>query len=117
MSLDIASMLVGAGLLGTGALTGAFLAMLVRNPQASRHEPSPYVCGCTHTLAAHDPETNQCHAGVEADEWNDSRGIYVTVIHSCACRQYVGERPLDVEAVLDDFAKKHPMLPDPQNKP
>lgn len=115
MSPDLLSMLLGAALVLLGLAVGVPIGFAWQRSRAiGAREPSPYVCGCGHALATHDPETNQCHAGVEADEWNDSGGIYVTVTRACPCRQYVGERPVDIEAVLDDFTKKHPLPPSGQ---
>lgn len=115
MNLDILSMLIGGGILATGGILGIFATMLLQ-PSAPRPEPSPYTCGCTHALAVHDPETNKCHALVEIQKYNRYNSPAGKEHMPCACRQYVGERPVDVEAVLHDFTRKHPTPPAPQDR-
>jgi hypothetical protein len=43
-----------------------------------------YRCGCAHSLAFHDPTTNECHHTVTRPQCAAS---------VCECRQYVGRRP------------------------
>jgi hypothetical protein len=108
MDLDLISVMLGAGLALFGVITGAPVVLLLRH-RAPAREPDPYTCGCTHALAVHDPETNRCNAAVEVQLYNTLNQPAGRKAAPCPCRQYVGERPVDVEAVLDDFVKKHPL--------
>lgn len=85
--MDPISLAVGAVLLGIGYLCG-------RLGRARRVPPpkDPYRCGCTHHLAAHDPKTNACNASVYKGS------IYG--YQPCACKQYVGERPVTLDLDL-----------------
>jgi hypothetical protein len=112
MNLDILSLLIGGGLFGIGGILGIFTALFIR-PAAPKREPDPYTCGCAHSLAHHDPDTNRCAASVEVqkyDRFNSRAGIER---QPCACRQYVGERPVDPEALLDKFIRDHAVPLDP----
>lgn len=66
--MDPVSLIVGACILMVGLVVG----------RASHHlkKRSAYVCDCGDPLAMHDPKAGRC-----AED-------------GCACRQYVGERPL-----------------------
>lgn len=100
MDLDLISVLLGAGLALVSGLIGAPIALLLRRPPS---EPDPYTCGCGHALAHHDPETNRCAASVEITLYGPFNEPSGRERKPCACRQYVGERPVDPEAVLDKF--------------
>lgn len=111
MSLDILSLAVGGGALGVGFLLGVFATLVLRPAAQPPREPNPYVCGCTHALALHDPETNRCNATVEVQKYNQFNSRAGIDRKPCACRQYVGERPVDPDALIAKFAQDHPTLP------
>lgn len=79
MVLDPLSLTVGAVLFLTGYLAGR----IHRRARPGRTKTPKAICGCTHGLDQHDPDTNRCHGIRRWDEKN------------CRCRQYVGPRPLE----------------------
>ena len=107
--MNLVDLLLGSGVLGSGTLLGFVLGRIGRR----KPEASPYTCGCKHSLAVHDPKTGECNAAVKSRKYHEKRGIYIEVPAACACRQYVGERPVDIEGVLDDFVRKHPPPAEP----
>lgn len=62
------------------------------------------VCGCSHDLAMHDPETKRCYAEITRKKYSKQGGHIGFDYVSCPCRQYVG--PLPVESFFTT-----PMLP------
>jgi hypothetical protein len=82
---DAILLAVGAAIFALGYLSGR-VGRARRQPKSS-----PYKCGCGHHLSHHDPEANACNASIHRD------GSYV----DCACKQYVGERPLDLDVLAD----------------
>jgi hypothetical protein len=89
--MDPISAIVAVALFAAGVLAGR----LRRTPQdtAGGHAP---VCGCTHHLSMHDPETGHCH-GYAWTEYSPPNGApsYDLKV-DCACRRYVGPEPLAV---------------------
>lgn len=108
--IDLISTLLGAGLVILGGVIGAPIALAMRKPV---REPDPYTCGCSHALAHHDPDTNRCSASVEVQLYNRYNSPAGRERKPCACRQYVGERPVDPEALLDKFIRDHSVPLDP----
>jgi len=89
--MDPVSLAVGAAIFAGGYVSGR-IGRARRNPKVGAAR-NPYVCGCTHNLATHDPKTNACAASVFL---GSSYGY-----KRCACKQYVGERPLDLDLLAD----------------
>lgn len=81
--VDPLSLAVGAVIFAVGYVSGR-----VGRAHRTRKPADPYVCGCQHHFAVHDPKTNACNASVYRG------GGYG--YKPCACKQYVGERPLDL---------------------
>lgn len=117
MDLDLISAMLGAGLVLLGAVVGVPVALLLWH-RAPVREPDPYTCGCAHALAVHDPETNRCNATVEVQLYSTLNQRSGKEREACACRQYVGERPVDSEALLDKFIRDHavPVEPAPHDR-
>lgn len=54
------------------------------------------LCGCTHHVAYHDPDSGVCNAAVQvATRWDYYRKPIEWKHRACGCRQYIGPRPLD----------------------
>lgn len=94
--MDPITLLVGAGILLAGALLGYPLGRRDRN---ARKEPEPR-CGCTHHLAAHDPETLKCASLVAVDRYRAGGDWIGEDWKPCACRKYVGPMPTDTLETL-----------------
>jgi hypothetical protein len=106
MNLDLISAALGAGITLLTFVLSIPVVLALHRPQSPR-EPDPYTCGCAHSLAVHDPETNRCNATVEVQKYNQFNSPAGKDHRPCACRQYVGERPIDPEALLDKFIRDH----------
>ncbi|AIG73315.1 Hypothetical protein AJAP_01925 [Amycolatopsis japonica] len=78
------SLAVGAGLFGAGLLTGK----LTRRQTGAGTSPKP-VCGCSHGLEQHDPDTKECHGQILHRDWIGNQWV------PCTCRQYVGPKPFE----------------------
>lgn len=74
-----------------GIVIGRFLPGRRRKPRMPT-PPKP-VCGCTHGLQTHDPETRRCHAQVKTYRHNGISEV-LDGYADCACRQYTGPEPL-----------------------
>lgn len=87
--IDPISLAVGAAILAVGFLTGRLSRRRVKD------DPAKPVCGCGHSLAEHDRDTDRCHAQIRRDKY-DSIGDWVG--HTwvpCTCRRYVGPQPVE----------------------
>ncbi len=82
------SLAVGAVIFIAGYVSGR-IGRVRRMPRAA----DPYRCGCTHHLSQHDPATNACNVSINKHDGHGYR--------PCACKQYVGERPLDLDLLAD----------------
>ncbi len=93
MNEDLLWLAAGAVLTHLGVLIGAW--------RQRRRTPDPAatptaLCGCSHPLAMHDPDTNACHATVKvASRWNKYGDAVGWERPQCTCRQYTGPRPID----------------------
>jgi hypothetical protein len=83
---DAILLAVGALIFASGYVSGR-IGRAHRTPKT----PKPYVCGCGHHLAKHDPKTNACNVMI----------IGFDVDRPCPCMQYIGERPLDLGVLAD----------------
>lgn len=82
---DPFTLLAGAGIFIVGVVAG-------RIRRKSPSPPKP-ICGCSHSLAEHDPETKTCHGTFKGDY--HVNGQWVSARRPCTCRQYVGPQPLE----------------------
>lgn len=83
-------MLVGGAILVVGFVAGS-----IHGRMRAKRE---FVCGCTHSLAMHDPKTGECNAPMPKRRLyhaNQPDGFDYPI---CSCKQYVGERPPDSPA-------------------
>lgn len=88
---DPISLAAGAALISAGFGLG-------RIRRARPPEKPAATCGCGHSLAHHDPGSNECHGQTLHKEARDERGKWIgDQWVDCACRQYVG--PLPVESL------------------
>jgi hypothetical protein len=81
----------GALILLAGILVGRFVPARRRRPKPPR--PVKAVCGCTHGIQTHDPETKRCHARVKTYRHDGIKEV-LDGYADCACRQYCGPTPL-----------------------
>jgi hypothetical protein len=89
--IDPISLAVGAALFVSGSVAGH-----VRRPRGKQPETPTATCGCGHTLAHHDPDTNECHGQTLQPKSRNKRGDYIGDLWvPCTCRQYVGPRPME----------------------
>lgn len=89
--IDPISLAVGAGLFGAGLLAGK----LTRRHTGAGTTPKP-VCGCSHGLEQHDPDTKECHGETLHRDARSTSGIYLgNQWVACTCRQYVGPKPFE----------------------
>jgi hypothetical protein len=89
--INAIDMITGAGLVFVGLVIGRF-----RRPgKLGEPKTVKYKCGCTHDLSAHDPKTKACTASIRTGKYNKF-GDWVAWDYSkgCACKQYVGPKPL-----------------------
>lgn len=89
--IDPTSLVVGAGLFATGLLTGK----LTRRRTPAADTTPKAVCGCSHGLEQHNPDTNECHGQMRRDKHNKFGDWIGHEWVPCTCRQYVGPRPLE----------------------
>ena len=89
--IDPISLAVGAGLFAAGLVVGKLTRR--QDPAGTTSQP---ICGCSHGLEQHDPETKVCHgqilhkdARTEYGEWIGNQWV------PCSCRQYVGPKPFE----------------------
>ncbi|MFI7122627.1 hypothetical protein [Amycolatopsis sp. NPDC049868] len=86
ISLTLGYCLFGAGLL-VGRLTRR------RAPADATTKP---VCGCSHGLEHHDPESKECRGEILHRDARSTSGIYIgNQWVACTCRQYVGPKPFE----------------------
>ena len=92
MILDLASVAVTLGALGTGWLLGRH-ARLRRTPNQPG-QPQP-ICLCGHHYGTHDSATGGC--GAQSKERFQGRpgGDYCDVWIPCACVRYTGPQPVE----------------------
>lgn len=89
--IDPISLAVGAGLFTTGLVAGQLTRR--RTPIAATPKP---VCGCSHGLEQHDPDTNECHRQILREDTYTEDGAWIgNQWVPCTCRQYVGPKPLE----------------------
>jgi hypothetical protein len=87
---DPISLATGAALLVTGFGAGRF-----RRPTREPKKPTA-ACGCGHTLAHHDPATNQCHGQELRRDCRNKQGDWIgNQWVPCTCRRYVGPVPVE----------------------
>jgi len=55
-----------------------------------RPNPKKAICGCTHHLALHDPETRECSSTVPVPIYDSTGEVRGYERKPCACRQYIG---------------------------
>lgn len=94
IGLSIAAV-TGAGLLGSGMLTGYILGRRAATRERPTPPPQP-VCGCDHHLAHHHPESKVCKAAVQ-QRYQTSGGSWRVRWVDCACQQYTGPEPITSE--------------------
>lgn len=57
-----------------------------------------YDCtGCLHAFSMHDPKTGECNAAEKSALWSTSGKHLGYHPAPCACLNYTGDRPLDVD--------------------
>lgn len=83
--MDPLSVIIGVVIFVIGVGVGVGVGRLRR--------PKP-VCGCKHHLSMHDPETGLCHAEVEMKIDPPAGERDYVEWRPCACRRYVGPKPL-----------------------
>jgi hypothetical protein len=92
--IDPISLAVGAGLLAAGALLGRLTKRGGNKPDQSEPKSEP-ICGCGHSLAKHERDTERCRGEDGRDRYND-RGHWMG--HEwvpCTCQRYVGPQPVE----------------------
>ena len=94
--MDPATLAVGAVIL----LAGYVLGRHTRTPRRAR-----YICDCRHPLATHDPRTGRCNHA-------EMRSMFDIDPTPCSCVQYVGERPLDLDALNEQAARARHHIPE-----
>ena len=96
--MDPVSLVVGAGLLIAGFLSGRFSR---RRGAGGTNGPKQLsaICGCKHGLEQHDPETKACHGRTLQRNVYSKEGKWLgTQWIDCTCRRYVG--PVPAEEIL-----------------
>lgn len=88
--IDPISLAVGASLFATGLVAGK----LTRRHTPTGTTPKP-VCGCSHGLEQHDPDTKDCHGQIRRDVHSEDGDWIGYQWVPCTCRQYVGPKPLE----------------------
>ncbi|MBP2474829.1 hypothetical protein JOF53_003701 [Crossiella equi] len=89
--IDPISLAVGAGLFATGLLAGK----LTRRRAPAGTTPKP-LCGCSHGLEQHDPDTKECHGQILHKDARTEGGTWIgNQWVPCTCRQYVGPKPFE----------------------
>lgn len=80
----IIGMSVGGFLIVAGIVIGRFM------PARRKLNTKKLVCGCTHHLAMHDPETKECSVDVWISRYDSTGNDAGYEQAPCACRQYIG---------------------------
>jgi hypothetical protein len=81
--IDPVSMVVGVGLVAAGVAIGKI-------SKRTRHGSEP-ICGCGHSLAEHERDTDKCHGENPRDRHHGWAGQEWV---PCTCQRYVGPLPI-----------------------
>jgi hypothetical protein len=83
----------GALILIAGLLIGRFMPARRRGPKPPKPRPEPKpICGCTHGIHTHDPNTKRCQARVEKYRHDGIREV-MDGYAACACVHHSGPTP------------------------